>query len=337
MPNNILNFSSRKLWLAPLAGITDNAFRTICKECGADIVVSEMISADGLIFNEAKSMAFAEFEQLQRPFAIQLFGSDPAILTKATEKVLIKKPDIIDINMGCPVKKVVKRGAGSALMKTPELAENIVKEMKSVLQGTGIPLTVKFRSGWDKFSINAIEFGQQMEAAGADGICLHPRTRSQMFSGRSDWDLIKKLKQKITIPLIGNGDIHTTEDVITMLEQTGCDDVMIGRGIMGKPWLFQEIKSFLQDGKKKETTLEDKLRFIRKHAKLTAKLKGKERAVIEMRTHFGNYTKGLKGGARVRNFIVRCYTLDDILDVLEDLYRKNLNDRKNNWNRYEKD
>ncbi|OPX28680.1 MAG: tRNA dihydrouridine synthase DusB [Candidatus Cloacimonas sp. 4484_143] len=320
MPDKLLNFASRKLWLAPLAGITDNAFRTICKECGADIVVSEMISADGLIYNENKSITYAEFEEKQRPFAIQLFGSDPAIMAKAAEIVLKKKPDLIDINMGCPVKKVVKRGAGSALMQTPELAENIVKSTKSVLMGTNIPLTVKFRAGWDNFSLNAIEFGKRMEAAGADGICLHPRTRTQMFSGHSNWNLIKELKQKISIPLIGNGDIHAARDVMDMFNQTGCDDVMIGRGIMGKPWLFQEIKTFLEEGKPLEIGVDEKLKIIRKHAELTIKHKGMERAVVELRTHFAHYTKGLRGGARVRDFIVRCFDMEDTLTTIENLY-----------------
>ncbi len=265
-------------------------------------------------------MAYAEFEEEQRPFAIQLFGSDPVMMANAVEKVLKKKPDLIDINMGCPVKKVIKRGAGSALMRTPELAEEIVKSAKSVLNGTNIPLTVKFRSGWDNFSINAIEFGQRMEAAGVDGICLHPRTRTQMFSGHSNWNLIKELKQKVSIPVIGNGDIHSAKDVMEMLELTGCDDVMVGRGIMGKPWLFQEIKSFMEDGKKREMNVDEKLEIIRKHAEHTVKHKGLENAVIEMRTHFGHYTKGLRGGARVRDFIVRCFDMEDILTKITNLY-----------------
>lgn len=313
--------TNQKVWLAPLAGITDNPFRAICKECGADVVVSEMVSVDGLLYNRDRSLKYAEFEESQRPFGLQLFGSDPDIFKKALKIALTKKPDFIDINMGCPVKKVVKRGAGSALMTTPDIAANIVREIQKILSPLNIPLSVKFRSGWDMFSINSLEFGKKMQKAGADLICLHPRTREQMFSGKSNWDLIAELKKEVTIPVIGNGDIITIEDMIAMYEQTGCDSVMIGRGVMGKPWLFKQIKNYLNSGNIKQITTIEKLGIIKRHMELMIFHKGEKQAVYEMRTHFSHYTKGLRGGAQVRNKINKLFDVDKILTLVEKLYK----------------
>ena len=317
----IKELTNKKIWLAPLAGITDNPFRAICKECGADVVVSEMISADGLLYNRDRSLEYARFEDSQRPFGIQLFGSDPEVFKKAVKIALTKNPDFIDINMGCPVKKVIKRGAGSALMTTPHIAANIVSETKNILVPLNIPLSVKFRSGWDMFNINSREFGQQMQKAGADMICLHPRTRGQMFSGKSNWDLIAELKREVTIPVIGNGDITTIDDMIKMYEQTGCDSVMIGRGIMGKPWLFKQIKNYLGSGNIKQITTQEKLGIIRRHMELMIFHKGEKQAIFEMRTHFSHYTKGLRGGAQIRNKINKLLDIDKILLLVEELYK----------------
>jgi len=317
----IKDLTENRVWLAPLAGITDNPFRAICKECGADVVVSEMISADGLLYNRNRSLEYARFEDSQRPFGIQLFGSDPEVFKKAVKIALTKNPDFIDINMGCPVKKVIKRGAGSALMTTPDIAANIVSETKNILVPLNIPLSVKFRSGWDMFSINSREFGQQMQKAGADMICLHPRTRGQMFSGKSNWDLIAELKREVTIPVIGNGDIVTIDDMIKMYEQTGCDSVMIGRGIMGKPWLFKQIKNYLDNGNIKQITTQEKLGIIRRHMELMIFHKGEKQAIFEMRTHFSHYTKGLRGGAQIRNKINKLLDIDTILLLVEELYK----------------
>ena len=316
----IANLTQQKIWLAPLAGFTDNAFRTICKKCGADVVVSEMVSVDGLIHNKEKSLEYLDFTDFQRPYGIQLFGSDPFIMAKGTEIALAEKPDFIDVNMGCPVKKVVKRGAGSALMNFSELAENIIKEIKKVLAGTSIPLSVKIRAGWDNFNINAVEFGKRMENAGCDMICLHPRTRSQMFSGQSDWNLIKKLKGKLTIPLIGNGDINSIEDIIRMFNETGCDSVMIGRGILGKPWMFKNIKEYFESGEVSDISFLEKINIIKEHFKLEIKNKGETKALIEMRNHFSHYTKGLPGGAKVREFVNRCLDSEDVLETIEILF-----------------
>ncbi|MCK5052283.1 MAG: tRNA dihydrouridine synthase DusB [Candidatus Cloacimonetes bacterium] len=313
--------TNQKVWLAPLAGITDNPFRAICKECGADVVVSEMISVDGLLYNRDRSLEYAKFEESQRPFGLQLFGSDPDIFKKALKIALTKNPDFIDINMGCPVKKVIKRGAGSALMTTPDIAANIVSETKNILAPLNIPLSVKFRSGWDMFNINSLDFGIKMQKAGADMICLHPRTRGQMFSGKSNWDLIAELKKEVSIPVIGNGDIITINDMIAMYKQTGCDSVMIGRGVMGKPWLFKQIKKYLSSGNMEQITTEEKLEIIRRHMELMIFHKGEKQAVYEMRTHFSHYTKGLRGGAQVRNRINKLFDVEEILMLVEELYK----------------
>ncbi len=316
----IANLTKQKIWLAPLAGFTDNAFRTICKKCGADVVVSEMVSVDGLIHNKVKSLEYLDFTDFQRPYGIQLFGSNPAIMAKGTEIALEMKPDFIDVNMGCPVKKVVKRGAGSALMNFSELAENIIKEIKKILAGTSIPLSVKIRAGWDKCCINAVEFGKKMENAGCDMICLHPRTRSQMFSGQSDWNLIRELKEKLTIPLIGNGDINSVEDIIRMFNETGCDSVMIGRGVLGKPWIFRDIKEYFESGDVSDISFLEKMKIIKEHFELEIENKGETKALIEMRNHFSHYTKGLPGGAKVREFVNRCLDSEDVLEAIETLF-----------------
>jgi nifR3 family TIM-barrel protein len=316
----IANLTKQKIWLAPLAGFTDNAFRTICKKCGADVVVSEMVSVDGLIHNKEKSLKYLDFTDFQRPYGIQLFGSDPVIMAKGAEIALAEKPDFIDVNMGCPVKKVVKRGAGSALMISPELAENIIKEIKNVTSGTSIPLSVKIRAGWDNFNINAVEFGKRMENAGCDIMCLHPRTRSQMFSGQSDWSLIKKLKEKLTIPLIGNGDINSIEDIIRMFNETGCDSVMIGRGVLGKPWILRNIKEYFKSGGISDISWLEKMEIIKEHFMLEIKNKGETKALIEMRNHFSHYTKGLPDGAKVREFINRSLDSKDVLEAVETLF-----------------
>lgn len=316
----IKHITDRKLWVAPLAGITDQAYRTICKEHGADLLVSEMISADGLVYNKEKSLEYAFFTEDHRPFGMQIFGDNPQIMAQGTEILLKGKPDFIDINMGCPVKKVIKRGAGSALMKTPELAYEIVKSIKSVLAGTEIPLSVKFRAGWDSDSINYLEYAEKMCSAGADILILHPRTRSQMFSGASNWDYIKELKSNFQIPVVGNGDIRNAFDAVEMLNKTGCDSVMIGRGLIGNPWIFEEIKHFQKTGEQLFISSVQKFETIKKHLELAIKWKGERRALPEMRSHLSNYTKGLQGGASARKDINTTLDFDLIIEILHKLF-----------------
>jgi len=240
-------FDKPRLWLAPLAGYTDQAYRQICKEWGAEILVSEMVSADGLIRDSAKTAQYITFLDTERPFGIQIFGSEPYVMAKAAEFLIPYKPDFIDINMGCPVKKVVRRGAGSALMQTPEKAAVIVKEVQNALAGS-IPFSVKFRSGWDNSSLNFLYFGIMMQDSGADFVILHPRTSRQMFGGLSNWEHIKALKARLNIPVVGNGDLHSPEDAERMLNETRCDGLMIGRGALGKPWIFRQCREFLTSG-----------------------------------------------------------------------------------------
>jgi tRNA-dihydrouridine synthase B len=309
----ISKLTTNKIWLAPLAGITDSAFRTICKELGADVVLSEMVSVDGLTFKPEKTLEYAEFTDFQRPFGLQIFGHNPERFSQIKDKIALIQPDFVDINMGCPVKKVVKRGAGSALMQTPKLAAEIVSVTKKFLEKLNIPLSVKIRAGWDTSSINAVEYSKIMQDAGADIVCVHPRTRSQMFEGHSDWSIIRDVKAAVSIPIIGNGDIRCAEDAKQMREQTNCDSVMIGRGSFGKPWIFSEIK------KGKILSEREKFAFIKKHFDLSVENKGERVAVREMRTHFSYYTKGYKGGAKTREFINKCTEPAEIIKRIKKL------------------
>ena len=316
---NINDLIQKKIWIAPLAGFTDYVYREILKEWGADVLVSEMVSADGLVYSPERSLPYAEFSEFQRPFGIQLFGSDPLIMAKASEIILKLKPDFIDVNMGCPVKKVVKRGAGSALMQTLQLAVKMVKEMKKVISNQ-IPLTVKIRAGWDEASINAQTFALSMQDSGADAIIIHPRTRSQQFSGNSDWSIIQKCKNELAIPVIGNGDIKSVEDALRMYETTNCDSIMIGRGIMGNPWLPNQIKYFISTGECKEITNKMRLQVIKKQYQMLSLRKREEITVKEMRAHISFYTKGLRGGSHIRNMINQERDMGRILTILEDFF-----------------
>ncbi len=303
------------LYLAPLAGYTDQAFRRLCKDWQADYLVSEMVSADGIVRNQPNTMCYAEFSEYERPFFIQIFGFDPLIMAKAAEKLLPLKPDFIDINMGCPVKKVVKRGSGSALMKDPERASIMVKEVKRAISGA-CKLSVKFRSGWDMNSLNFLDFGLEMEESGADIICLHSRTTSQMFSGKSNWDHIRILKEKLSIPLIGNGDIDSPESAKAMLDQTGCDGLMIGRGALGKPWLFSQIKEYLKTGAYQPATRQMILEGANTHINYALEYKNELKVVREMRSQLSHYAKGIPGSKSFRERLNRCESADEIRKLL---------------------
>ena len=289
-------------WLAPLAGYTDQAFRNLCKQRGAEVLVSEMVSADGLSRGQQRTRQFTLFEEAERPFGIQLFGSDPLVLAKAAELCLAWHPDFIDLNMGCPVKKVVKRGAGAALMRTPVLAAEIVREVRSVLAGV-IPLGVKFRSGWSDRELNYREFGLALQDAGADFLCLHARTQVQMFGGAANWEHIALLKQALDIPLIGNGDIRDPEDALRMFAHSGCDSVMIGRGALGKPWIFDQCRQLLDHGYYRPVTRDLLLATMFAHIDLALRYKPERIVTKEMRSQLCFYTKGLVGGAELRKAI----------------------------------
>ena len=309
--------TNKKLWLAPLAGYTDAPFRYIARKCGADVLVSEMVSADGVKKNFEKFAHEVKFEDNERPFGIQLFGDNPEVMAKAAFLLSKLKPDFFDINMGCPVKKVVKRYAGSALMLKPELAEQIIKAVSSVLNDLGIPLTVKIRAGWDFDSINAVPFAQMAEASGAAAIIVHPRTRSQFFTGLSNWDIIKQVKEAVNVPVVGNGDINTTEDVVKMYEQTNCDSIMIGRGSLGKPWIFNKMKS--TNHQYSEPEAQYVFSIICEHIDKVLEHYKDPRALIPMRAHFAYYTKGYENGSKARQRIFASTDAEEIKKIMEDL------------------
>ncbi|MBI9030854.1 tRNA dihydrouridine synthase DusB [bacterium] len=314
----ISSLTDHKLWLAPLAGYTDNTFRTIAKKCGADVIVSEMVSADGLYYNLENSLHYAYFEEFQRPFGVQLFGSDADMMAKGAEIIAGIKPDFIDINMGCPVKKVINRMAGSALMKDLDLACRITEAVKEVGLKHKLLVTTKFRSGWDLESINYLSFGKALENSGSDALILHPRTRSQMFTGHSNWEHIRLLKESVNIPVVGNGDVKSLEDAQELYNLTYCDSIMIGRGALGKPWIFQEIKDFYLN---QETSI-DKLKVVLNHYELSLKNSNPNdqlHAIREMRSHFTHYSKGIRGGAQLRDEINHTIDPQEIFNIINKL------------------
>ncbi len=319
MINKVKNLTDNKLWLAPLAGYTDQPFRKICKEWGADVVVSEMISADGIVHKQRQTLSYLDFTSEERPFGVQLFGSNPLIMAKAAEIAFKHNPDFIDVNMGCPVKKVIKRGAGGALMSNLPGAVQIVKEIKKVLPAS-IPLSVKFRSGTDLNNLNYVDFGKAMQDAGVDIITLHPRTVKQMFTGVSNWQHIKELKRHVSIPVVGNGDVTSIEDYLELYKITGCDSVMIGRGVLGHPWLFAQIRSLIENKEMPEITANIKLQTIFKHLEYALIIKPERLVVREIRAILCFYTKGLSGSAKLRNTINHTDSITELKKILTDAF-----------------
>ena len=278
--------------LAPMAGISNSAFRRIAKEMGVGLVVAEMVSDKAIYFGNQKTIDMLYMKEEERPISQQIFGSDKESFVYAAKYILkTMKPDIIDINMGCPVPKVATRAqAGSALLKNPNKVYEIVK---AVVDAVDIPVTVKIRSGWDEKSINAVEIAKVIEKAGASAITVHPRTRSQGYSGKADWNIIKQVKENVKIPVIGNGDIKTCYDAKKMLDETKCDAVMIGRGVLGNPWLIKECIDYLENKEIKEVTILDRLNMIIKHLNYLLEFKDEKIAILEMRTQIGYYLKGI--------------------------------------------
>ena len=278
--------------LAPMAGISNSAFRRIAKEMGVGLVVAEMVSDKAIYFGSQKTIDMLYMKEEERPISQQIFGSDKESFVYAAKYILkTMKPDIIDINMGCPVPKVATRAqAGSALLKNPNKVYEIVK---AVVDAVDIPVTVKIRSGWDEKSINAVEIAKVIEKAGASAITVHPRTRAQGYSGKADWNIIKQVKENVKIPVIGNGDIKTCYDAKKMLDETKCDAVMIGRGVLGNPWLIKECIDYLENKEIKEVTILDRLNMIIKHLNYLLEFKDEKIAILEMRTQIGYYLKGI--------------------------------------------
>ncbi len=304
--------------LAPMAGITDLTFRTICKNFGAGLLYTEMISAKGLYYKDIKTEQLMKINENNRPISIQIFGSDAEIMAYVVENYINKREDIdiIDINMGCPAPKIVKSGDGCALMKNPHLAGNIVNKIK---KASNKPISVKFRSGWDDNNINAVEFAKILESNGADLLAVHGRTREQFYSGKADYNIIKQVKENVNIPVIGNGDIFKPQDAVDMIEQTNCDGVMIGRGILGNPWLIMNtIKLLNNENDLYEITPKDKIEMLVKHVKMLKEELNEKLAVLEMRKHAGWYIKGMKNSSDIRNKINKITASEELFNVLNE-------------------
>ena len=295
-----LNLDNR-VFLSPMAGVTDLPFRLICKEQDCGMLYTEMVNAKALCYDDQNTKKMLKIEEEEHPVAIQIFGSDPEYMGGAA-KILNSYPnEILDINMGCPAPKVVKNGDGSALLKNPELA---AKVLKAVVGNSEKPVTLKIRKGWDDTCINAVEIAKIAEDCGISAIAIHGRTREQYYSGKADWDIIRQVKENVSIPVIGNGDVFEVEDAINMLNQTNCDAIMIGRGAQGNPWIFKRINHYMQTGEiLPEPTLEEKINTAKKHLKLAVEEHGEYVAVREMRKHIAWYLKGLRNSARVRDEI----------------------------------
>ncbi|OCN05506.1 nitrogen fixation protein NifR [Erysipelotrichaceae bacterium MTC7] len=303
--------------IAPMAGISNSAFRSLYKEFGAGFIVSELISDKAIYFKNVKTMGMLEVQEQEHPMALQLFGHDIDTMVHAA-KVMDEDTncDVIDINMGCPVNKVVKSFAGSALMKEPEHAYELVKAIVAAVKK---PVTVKFRLGWDAHSINCVEFAKLMEAAGASAICLHGRTRAQMYEGKADWSYIKEVKAAVNIPVIGNGDVKSVADFKAMLETTGCDAVAIGRGVLGNPWLIRQCAHYLATGEVLEdVSYEEKFALAYKHAKSLCELKGERVGMKEMRGHATWYIKGLPKSHVVKDRLSKVETFAEFETILQD-------------------
>lgn len=289
------------LVLGPMAGVTDLPFRLLCKEQGAGLLCMEMVSAKGIYYNNKNTEQLLAIDEREHPVSLQLFGSDPEIMSEMAKKIEERPFDILDINMGCPVPKVVNNGDGSALMKNPVLAGKIIEKTARAIKK---PVTVKIRKGFDDAHINAVEMAKVAEASGAAAIAVHGRTREQYYSGRADWDIIRQVKEAVKIPVIGNGDILTPEDAIRMEEQTGCDGFMIARGAQGNPWIFAQILHYFKTGEHlPKPTAEEMVQMMLRHAKMQLAFKGDYTGIREIRKHAAWYTAGYPNAARLRSAI----------------------------------
>ena len=306
IPNNLI--------LAPMAGVTDLPFRLLCKEQGAGLVCTEMVSAKAISFHNKNTEALMRTEPGERPVSLQLFGSDPCIISEMAAYIEDRPFDILDINMGCPVPKVAGNGEGSALMKNPGLVEQIVSR---TVRATKKPVTIKIRKGFDAEHVNAVEIARIAEASGAAAVAVHARTRDQYYAGRADWDIIRRVKEAVSIPVIGNGDVNSPESTRQMLEETGCDGVMIGRAARGNPWIFRRILTFMETGEdpgkpdRKQVT-----EMILRHAQMLLAYKGEYTGMREMRKHIAWYTAGFPHSAKLRAKTNEISTMEELRELL---------------------
>ena len=313
LPNNLI--------LAPMAGVTDLPFRLLCKEQGCGLLYTEMVSAKAILYKNRNTESLLEIDPRENPVSLQLFGSDPEIISKIAHQIEDKPFDILDLNMGCPVPKIVNNGEGSALMKNPKLAGEIIRQTVKAIDK---PVTVKIRKGFDDEHVNAVEMAKIAEDAGAAAVAVHGRTREQFYSGRADWDIIRQVKEAVSIPVIGNGDLLTAEDVIAMEAQTGCDGFMIARGAQGNPWIFRQILHYFETGEHlAKPTLEEVTQMILRHARMMLEFKGEYIGIREIRKHAAWYTAGYPNSARLRVAINNV----ESFEALEELLMNNLEER----------
>ena len=302
--------------LGPMAGVTDLPFRKLCKEMGCGLMYTEMVSAKAILYNNKNTDELLKVDESERPIAVQLFGSDPDIMAEMAARIEEGPYDFIDINMGCPVPKIVGNGEGSALMKNPKLAGDIVAAMVKKCKK---PITVKIRKGFDDENINAPEFAKVLEANGASAVAVHGRTREQYYTGNADWDIISKVKSAVNIPVIGNGDITTPVDAKKMIEQTGCDGVMIGRAARGNPWIFKEVSHYLATGELIERpTLDEVRKMILRHARMLVEYKGNFIGIREMRKHVSWYISGYPHSAAIRNQVNMVESIEELEELINE-------------------